>query len=282
MQTRVNHSDLNQYNYKNNAITHAELGLKSTLYLAYRDLPDLLKKHSFGVNNKNKYRLLDFGCGAGLSTEILSRIIKNCGFSVDIYGVDINSENLELAKKRLPSGKFQQIDVGKPIENLGTFDIVICNFVLLEHNDKEMLRILGQIHPLVSEQGVLLVTNCTGKAYNTSHKWYSFNNNFSENTPTEINTKGKLKLKDNQPVKLQVLSYDTGSSFCFFDYFHSGRAYREAYTKLGFSLVDTHKPMGRDSDGIEWKDEKNVSPYKIHVLKKEKVALEFKQIRSRL
>jgi hypothetical protein len=35
-------------------------------------------------------------------------------------------------------------------------------------------------------------------------------------------------------------------------------------------LLDTHKPIGKESDGIKWESEKKHSPYKIHILSKHK------------
>jgi ubiquinone/menaquinone biosynthesis C-methylase UbiE len=278
-----NHSVQNQNNYKLDAVTHGELGLNSTLFLAYRDIPELLKKNLFSTSSKTQYRLLDFGCGAGLSTEIFSKIFKNSGHAVEIHGVDICEENLVLARKRIPAGQFHKIEPGKSIDWLGTFDIIVCNFVLLEHPYKEMLTILNKIQPILDDSGVLIVTNCTSKAYKRSNRWYSFNSDFQENDCTVIKN-GKPKIEEDHPVKVQVSSYDSGASFCFFDFYHSGRAYRNAYESNGFKLQETHKPMGKQTDGLKWKDEVSFSPYKIHVLKKETITLkqDLVHIHSRL
>ena len=137
-----------------------------------------------------------------------------------------------------------------------------------------MLKI---IQPLINTTGVLIVTNCASKAYKKANKWYSFNNDFPENEPVEIRN-GKLKFKDDQPIKVQITTNDKETSYTFFDFFHSGRSYRDAYEKAGLQLAETHKPVGSISDHLPWKSEMNFSPYKIHVLYKQE-SPEAKEVR---
>lgn len=264
--TITNHATKNQKNYNENAIEHGKIGLNSTLYLAYRDIPDLLEKYLFSMTPKEQYQLLDFGCGAGLSTEIIQKIIENCGHKVNVHGIDLNENNLTLARKRLPQGIFEKVEKGQLPEQFNNkFDIVICNFVLVENQYEEMVNLLKRIQPTLCETGILIVTNPTAKAYNTSNKWYTFNNNFDENTPLGSNG----KLADGQPIKVEVLSLEEKTSFTFFDFFHSGHAYRSAYEKTGFCLAGTHKPLGKNEDNIQWQSEYEKPPYKIHVLYKQ-------------
>lgn len=63
-------------------------------------------------------------------------------------------------------------------------------------------------------------------------------------------------------------SYGSDISFTFYDFFHSGASYRKAYQEAGLALLETHKPIGRESDRIAWEDEKESSPYKIHIVSK--------------
>ncbi len=269
------HAILNQENYKHAADAHNEMGLNSTLYLAYRDIPAILERHLFGRTKKESYRLLDFGCGVGLSTEIIAKMVMKAGYKVDVLGVDVSEENLKFARHRLPKGNFLKIEPNQSLQKLGEFDLIVCNFVLVELQQKNMLNVLKIIQPLLIDSGALIVTNCTSKAYKRSNKWYSFNNNFPQNEPTEIRN-NKPKFQDDQPIKVQIFTHTAGNSasFTFFDFFHSGKAYRSAYEAAGLQLLETHKPIGRDSDGIPWRSEKEYSPYKIHVLYKQQPKLE--------
>lgn len=266
----LSHSVKNQSNYKEDAITHNKLGLDSTLYLAYRDIPELLKKHLFDKVQKEKYRILDFGCGTGLSTELIAKMVMNAGYQIDIYGVDISEENIKFARQRLSQATFHVVGVSQPLEHLGQFDLIICNFVLVENTQDKMNIILKNIQSLLTDTGIAIITNCASKAYKISNKWYTFNNQFEENSPSEFNNK-KIKFKEDQPIKVQVFaSYGSDISFIFYDFFHSGSAYRNAYQTVGLDLLETHKPIGKKSDGIKWESEKKYSPYKIHILSKHK------------
>ena len=97
-----------------------------------------LKKHLFERAPKPTYRLLDYGCGAGLSTSIYTQIIKEAGHNVEIVGADVSDENLAYAKTKVPEGNFVKIDPNQSLTNLGKFDLIICNFVLVELPSDQM------------------------------------------------------------------------------------------------------------------------------------------------
>lgn len=260
------YADRNQKNYCANAASHASLGLNSTLYLAYRDVGDLLQKHLFDRNPKSTYKIFDHGCGAGLSTGIYAQIIRQYGYDVEIFGVDISEENLCLARTKIPEGTFVKIEAGQSLDIFDTFDLVICNFVLVEHPCDEMADIIKQLQSLIASDGVMITTNTTRQAYKHSNKWYTLDNDFQENIPQEFRD-DKHRLKDDQSVSLAVKDPGNGEQlFRFFDFFHSGKTYKSAYSAAGLQLMQTHRPIGKETDGLSWKSESAFSPYKIHVL----------------
>lgn len=260
------YKDRNQQNYSVDAMSHAKLGLKATLYLAYRDCRALLQKHLFDRCPKETYRIFDLGCGAGISTSIYAQIIREAGYNVEIVGADISEQNLLFAKSKVPDGLFVRTALDQSLDVFGKFDLVICNFVLVEHPFIEMQDIIKKLRSLLNDNGVLITTNATCQAYKSSNQWYTLNNHFEENLPQELKSV-KPKLKDDQKVSLAVNEPETGRQlFRFFDFFHSSRAYKKAYLSTGLRLVETHRPLGDNSDGIPWKSERKVSPYKIQVL----------------
>lgn len=255
------HAQKNQHNYDEHALTHGDLGLHSSLYLAYRDIPQLLEAYVFPRLVNKKCRFLDFGCGAGLSTNHFTQALLRAGYEVDAHGVDINEENLKLARARVPSCSFHKIAPFAP-PMLGEFDLIICNMVLLEHPKKDMIRILQTIYPMLSKNGVFITTNGTSEPYKSKYKWLTINGNFPENQLyTDCN--GEQTLKEDQPVKLEVSH--SGTPFSFFDFFHSERTYQQSFKETGFSLIKIHKPLGREQE-LPWKSEMIQAPYKIHVL----------------
>lgn len=69
-------------------------------------------------------RILDLGCGSGLSTLALSQAFPKA----EIVGVDLSPHMLKAAAKRLPGATFRQGDAGK-FDSRG-FDLVFANALL--------------------------------------------------------------------------------------------------------------------------------------------------------
>lgn len=259
--------NFNQEQYNQFGKDHEQIKLDSTMYLAYRDLKSTLIKHLPQQDKKPSIRFLDYGCGPGTSTQIVLNILQELGYSVEAYGVDINSENLALARERLPEVHFDLIS--KDCILSATFDLVICNFVLIENKHDELFKVLENIHSSLDPNGVAIITNTTAKTYHTDKQWYSLNNAFPENAFAA----GTKKLSENQEVKLELSDKTTGATFQLSDFFHSGNSYRQAYKKCGLHLVETLKPIGSEHDQVKWKPESpelKFPPYKIHVLYKNK------------
>lgn len=263
------HEKRNQENYSVKAKDHDTLSLDSTLYLAYRDLNKLLQRHLYPKLTEGKIRFLDFGCGVGLSTQmILQDLHKHSHYAVEAVGVDVNEANLEIARSKLTNVHFKRISTQDKLEDIGQFDLILCNFVLVEMKSSDMLDVLAKLKNRLTKDGVLIVTNPTARAYRPGAEWFTFNNQFPENTPTrKSDAHEKMKYHEDQPIKVQVFANSTrDKSFTFFDYFHSGEGYRNAYKAAGLQLLETHKPVGCPEDHIQWKAEESTPPYKIHVL----------------
>lgn len=260
----------NQKAYNDDALTHSKLGLDSTMFLAYRDLQFILKEHLIYGNPKSVYKVLDFGCGAGTSTMIVFNTLKNLNVDCEIYGIDVNENNLLLAQKLLPQGKFISVKKGEFPKELNDFDLIICNFVLLENSYADMLPILQSIEHLLNPSGIATITNCTSKCYDRNNKWYTFDANYDENTPTSYDPiKHKYKLEDGHRVKVTVSDKSTGASFSFSDFFHPGKIYKAAYKQTGLKLLATRKPVGYTTDKLAWKTEMQKSPYRIDIVRKQ-------------
>lgn len=257
------YENINQSNYTIHAIEHSKFNLNSTLFLAYRDINILLKKHLIDRAEKPKYRLLDYGCGTGLSTYVYSETLARMGYDVEIFGVDVNIENLSIAKNNVPNANFIHIKNIDEIISEEPFDLIICNFVLLELSYDHIPNVLKKLKTLISDDGILVSTNASRQSYNCNNHWYTLNNNYPQNLPKNTTNN---KIDDGQKVSLAVRDPVSGNElFRFHDFFYTNKTYANVFRKSGFNIIETYKPLGKDNDGIPWLSEKDVSPYRIQI-----------------
>ena len=269
----------NQDAYNQFWIEHSRLGLNTTKFLAHRDLPYIFCEHLLQHNIKVKYKVLDFGCGSGATAKVIHDMLQMLGVDVELYGLDINEKNVAVARKENPAGKFEWCEKGKVPAGWQDFDLVICNFVLLENKFDDMLTILKNINGLLNDKGIAIITSNTAKTYDRQNQWNSFNTNHPENTPTVFSPeKNKLKRVEGQSVKKTMHDKNGKTLFTFFDIFHPRHVYKKAYELAGLSIVASRKPLGTEHDGIEWKSETHTPPYRIDVIRKNQSAPALEQV----
>ncbi|MEU6536661.1 class I SAM-dependent methyltransferase [Streptomyces sp. NPDC047000] len=102
-------------------------------------------------------RVLDLGCGTGLPT---ARQLADAG--LDVVGVDLSGNMVDLARKHVPEADFQQMDIadlrpGGPAD-LGRFDAVAAFFSLLMLPRAEIPLALGTIHHLLNPGGLFVLS----------------------------------------------------------------------------------------------------------------------------
>lgn len=86
----------------------------------------LLKTNT--INNNQKLKILDFGCGTG---KIGEEIKKNINIPYFLEGIDISENMLELAKQKNIYNKITNIDLTKEKYN-EKYDIILSSGVFLE------------------------------------------------------------------------------------------------------------------------------------------------------
>ena len=99
--------------------------------------------------NKVCVRILDVGCGSGMSTLAL----KNRFPDSEIIGVDLSNTMLESARKLLPDVQWIQRDCSESLEDLGQFDLVFSNAFLQWLPDQE--EFIKNIRNCIKENGIL-------------------------------------------------------------------------------------------------------------------------------
>ncbi len=101
--------------------------------------------HILGRMKKDRYSLLDFGCGAAHLCEYL----KNN--KIDIYdynGLDISAKFISLCRKKFPALNFFVADVLEN-NNLPQFDYIVMNGVLTEKRELSYEEMMSYFKKLI-------------------------------------------------------------------------------------------------------------------------------------
>ena len=232
---------MKSHDYNKFAKDYAQLGIKDTFYLGYRDIPTLVKKY---VKEK---KALDFGCGSGRST----RFLNNLGF--ETIGVDINKKMLNEAKKVDPKGKYYLLENSRIPYKSSSFDLALMSLVLMEVSSKEkMKKIFRELHKVLKKEGIIIIITDAENMY--KHEATSFTYRFPENK----------NIKSGMQVKLGFRGVD----IIFYDYYWSEKDYAEVFSETGFQLLDLLKPLATGEEPFEWYSETQHPHFAIYVLAK--------------
>ncbi len=104
-------------------------------------------------------RILDFGCGSGASTMILSRIFPNA----EVFGIELDEDLLSVAKARaryygFPERRLLLSPGGTEVPpRVGQFDCVVMSAVFEHLLPQERRILLPKIWDLISDDGFLFV-----------------------------------------------------------------------------------------------------------------------------
>lgn len=232
----------NVYEDADRARAYAELEYPGTYYLAFRDLPMLVRRHVGGM------RALDFGCGAGRST----RFLRDLGFQV--IGVDVSQAMLGQARGRDPRGDYRWIgESGLTGFDAASFDLVLAAFTFDNVPDQRKVSALPELRRLLAPGGRLLVVVSSAAIY--LHEWVSFSTrDYPENRTAREGDFVRivmLDVADRRPV-VDVLCSDTH--------------YRELFGAVGLSVIDAFSPLASGAEAVSWVSETTVSPWRIYVL----------------
>lgn len=225
------------------AQAYAALEYPGTYYLAFRDLPGLLRRFPPGSP------ALDFGCGAGRST----RYLKDLGFQAD--GIDISEAMLAQARLRDPEGSYRLVPGDRPPElPPAAYALVLAAFTFdnipTAATKAALLQALrGSLRP----DGRIVIIVSTPEIY--SHEWASFSTRtFPENREARAGDRVRivmLDVPDARPVE---------------DINFPDAAYREVFAAAGLGVVRQLQPLGAASDPIPWVTETRVAPWSLYEL----------------
>jgi SAM-dependent methyltransferase len=237
----------NRYDDATRAESYARLEFANTYYLAYRDIPAIVREHIRGA------RALDFGCGTGRSTRFLRRL----GF--DTVGVDIAQEMVAKAKELDPGGDYRILEPG----NLGQFqrgayDLVLSAFTFDNVPGMETkVRLFRDLGMLLNDAGKMINVVSAPEIY--LHEWASFSTrDFPENRSARSGDVVRIvttDFPDRRPME---------------DILWTHESYLEVYDQAGLEAVATYKPLAQGGEPYQWVNETAIAPWVIYVLSRRK------------
>jgi SAM-dependent methyltransferase len=237
---------VNCYQDATRADAYATLEFKNTYYLAYRDLPEIIRQHVRGE------KALDFGCGTGRST----RFLRQLGF--EVTGVDIAEDMICKAREIDPSGDYRLVS-GDDLSALphGGYDLVLSAFTFDNIPGREnKIRIFRSLRELLREGGKIVHVVSTPEIY--THEWASFSTkDFPENRQCRSGDTVKIIVTDHadrRPVE---------------DILWTDESYRDAFAAAGLTPLQKYEPLATGSEPYTWINETRIAPWAIYVLKKE-------------
>lgn len=114
-------------------------------------------------------RVLDVGCGGGLTTSILGSV------SGKAEGLDFSQERIAYARDHYPACQFHCRDIYESLDGLGSFDFIWVRF-FLEYHRKGAFDIVRRLRDLLSPGGVL----CLGELDHHSLNHYPISRRFHD------------------------------------------------------------------------------------------------------
>ena len=241
----------NQTEFKNTwdtqpaSLSYSRLVFPNTYYLAYRDLPQIILKHTSGRN------AVDFGCGAGRS----ARFVSDLGFKT--IGIDISPNMIQMAKAVDSDGDYRLVNDGSYSHlGKGKFDLVTSIFTFDNIPGWEnRTNILVALSELLSPDGRIICLDSTPELY--VNEWASFTTKaFPENALAKTGDIVRdivLDVEDKTPCE---------------DIFWTDADYRKLFGLAGLEIEETYMPLGYSHEPFEWVSEKEIAPWVIYVIRK--------------
>jgi len=238
----MNRAFSNVYADEERARAYATLEFPGTYYLAFRDLPALIRRYNNGS------RALDFGCGTGRST----RFLRNLGLHV--IGADISQAMLDQARSLDPSGEYRLIRDSIASEFApGNFDIILAAFTFDNMPTETKAEVLSALRILLAPSGCLLLIVSAPEIY--VNEWASFSTReFPENRHASDGDRVRiimLDVPDRRPVE---------------DVFCTDVHYHRLFESARLRVLDVQNPLATGKESTRWISETTTAAWTIYVL----------------
>jgi hypothetical protein len=122
---------------------------------------------------------------------------------------------------------------------------------------EKKVRNFRELGRLLKNEGRIIEVVSSPEIY--THEWASFSTkDFPENKHAKSGDKVRIiqtDIEDKRPVE---------------DVVWTDEYYRETFKRAELELVETYRPLARDSEPYKWVNETRIAPWVIYVLRKEK------------
>jgi SAM-dependent methyltransferase len=239
----------NCYEDATRAEAYAQLEFANTYYLAYRDLPEIIRQHVTGT------QAIDFGCGTRRST----RFVGQLGF--DVTGVDIAPEMIAKARELDPGGNYRLIkDDDLSYFQAATYDLVLSVFTFDNiPGFGTKVRLFHVLGALLNASGKMISVVSSPDIY--THEWASFS------------TKG---YPENRLARsgdtVRIITTDFADARPAEDILWTDESYGDVYARAGLRPVAAHKPLAKGNEPYKWVNETRIAPWVIYVLMRQTAA----------
>lgn len=155
-------------------------------------------KHLERLANRLKpnSKILDVGCGNGIPID---KFLIDKGF--DVTGIDISEEQITLAKKNFPKGKFFVMDMENITLPENSFDAIIAFYSIFHVERSRHYKLLEKFNKLLRGGGYIMITFGAFEYEKTEEEYEDiklFWNSWSKSKNLEIlrNTRFQLIYED--------------------------------------------------------------------------------------
>jgi 2-polyprenyl-3-methyl-5-hydroxy-6-metoxy-1,4-benzoquinol methylase len=107
--------------------------------------------------NRNS-SILDLGCGPGNITSYL----LNKNSELQIKGIDVSKNMVDLAKKNNPSAEFEQMDIRNIDQINDRFNGIICGFCIPYLSESDCSKLIAACNDLLHDDGILYLSFVEG------------------------------------------------------------------------------------------------------------------------
>jgi len=213
-----------------NAAIYGKLGVIGTTYeVSFNEMARVLGEISGG-------RVLDYGCGAGRSTQL----VKTLG-AKEVIGVDHDANMIEQAKRLQENGiSFQLITDRIPLPD-EYVDAAVCAHVWVEIKSKdEMIQSAKEMARVMKRDGILVVISTNPDSIGCEYVSYAY--------------KKVGNPRSGDPI-ICILKGE--NSFEIDDVYWTEQDYLQILEEAGFSHINVTYPL---AEGEGWLEETNVAP----------------------